>query len=170
MSPLSRAVAKIKDALVILSQKDPGEGLENQIVKAIHDQVGAGMGLPDEEGSRFSAYSPLRGYCRDLMMPYEPKSVEPLAAPARVASPASTAAGFRGAVGVRHHLLHCSHHEPSADRTLHRHGRWQRCPRLWRNRHRRSLPDQHLRCGRPLGPCGLPALTRRLGACMRWRT
>jgi hypothetical protein len=29
MSLLSRAVAKIKDALVFLSQKDPGKGREN---------------------------------------------------------------------------------------------------------------------------------------------
>ena len=78
MSPLSRAVAKIKDALVFLSQKARAWP-ENQIMEVIHDQVGARDGLPDG-GSRFSAYSPLRGYCRGLMMPCERKSVEPLAA------------------------------------------------------------------------------------------
>ena len=43
MSLLSRAVAKIKDALVFLSQKAAGIGQENQIMEVIHDQVGAGM-------------------------------------------------------------------------------------------------------------------------------
>ena len=45
MSPLSLAVAKIKDALVFLSQKAAGIGQENQIMEVIHDQVGAGMRL-----------------------------------------------------------------------------------------------------------------------------
>ena len=58
MSLLSRAVAKIKDALVFLSQKAAGIGQENQIKEVIHDQAGAGM---------LSAYSPLRSYFRGLM-------------------------------------------------------------------------------------------------------
>jgi len=45
MSLLSRAVAKIKDALVFLSQKAAGIGQENQIMEVIHDQAGAGMCL-----------------------------------------------------------------------------------------------------------------------------
>ena len=40
MSPLSRAVAKIKDALVVLTT-----AMENIIVEAMHDQLGLGMVL-----------------------------------------------------------------------------------------------------------------------------
>ena len=58
MSLLSRAVAKIKDALVFLSQKAAGEGLEKSNSGG-DDQVGAGMDLVDDGGSRFSAYVPL---------------------------------------------------------------------------------------------------------------
>jgi hypothetical protein len=43
MSLLSRAMAKIKDALVFLSQKAAGIGQENQIMEVIHDQ-GWGLG------------------------------------------------------------------------------------------------------------------------------
>jgi hypothetical protein len=51
MSLLSRAVAKIKDALVFLSQ-NAGIGQENQIMEVIHDQVRAGM-RPDRGFAAF---------------------------------------------------------------------------------------------------------------------
>ena len=78
------------------------DGLENIIVEAMQDQMGARVVLADDGGSRFSAYSPLRVYCGRLMMPCERRSMEPLAAvTARVARPASIALlGFVGrAVG-----------------------------------------------------------------------
>ena len=71
-------------------------------------------------------------------------------------------------------LLHHRLHQRCADSTLHHHGRWQRRLRLWRNRHRRHLPDQHLRRRQLLGRRGVhqlrrPNTRRRRPTCRRRR-